>query len=46
MTARADLVPGALLHNLKHNRVLHERVVLCHVIVDNTPIVHDAQRLE
>ena len=46
LTARADLVPGALLHNLKHNKVLHERVVLCHVQVDNTPVVPDAKRLE
>jgi KUP system potassium uptake protein len=46
LTARADAVPGALLHNLKHNKVLHERVVLCHVQVDNTPIVPDARRLE
>ena len=46
LTARADAVPGALLHNLKHNKVLHERVVLCHVTVDNTPIVSDAKRLE
>jgi KUP system potassium uptake protein len=46
LTARADAVPGALLHNLKHNKVLHERVVLCHVVVDNTPIVPDSRRLE
>jgi KUP system potassium uptake protein len=46
LTARADAVPTALLHNLKHNKVLHERVVLCHVTVDNTPIVSDAKRLD
>jgi KUP system potassium uptake protein len=46
LTARADVVPGALLHNLKHNKVLHERVVLCHVVVDNVPIVPDAKRLD
>ena len=46
LTARADAVPGALLHNLKHNKVLHERVVLCHVQVDNTPVVPDARRLD
>jgi KUP system potassium uptake protein len=27
MTPSADLVPHSLLHNLKHNRVLHERVI-------------------
>jgi KUP system potassium uptake protein len=29
-----DFVPLALLHNLKHNRVLHERVVVLHVCVE------------
>jgi KUP system potassium uptake protein len=46
LNARTDVVPGSLLHNLKHNRVLHERVVLAHVIVDDTPIVPDAKRVE
>ena len=46
MTARSDAVPGALLHNLKHNKVLHERVVLCHVQVDNIPTVPDSRRLD
>jgi KUP system potassium uptake protein len=27
LTGNPDYVPGALLHNLKHNKVLHERVV-------------------
>ncbi len=31
MSGRGDNVPTALLHNLKHNQVLHERVVLLHV---------------
>jgi len=46
LAARNDSVPGALLHNLKHNKVLHERVVLAHVAVEDTPIVPQAQRLE
>ncbi|HWA92433.1 MAG TPA: potassium transporter Kup [Rhizomicrobium sp.] len=46
LNARTDVVPGSLLHNLKHNRVLHERVVLCHVIVDDTPFVAAARRVE
>ena len=46
MAARSDVVPGALLHNLKHNKVLHERVVICNVVVEDTPIVPDQQRLE
>ena len=46
LSPRGDTVPGALLHNLKHNRVLHERVVLAHVVVENVPIVPPARRLE
>jgi KUP system potassium uptake protein len=46
LTARGDSVPGALLHNLKHNKVLHERVVLAHVEVEDTPIVPPDKRIE
>jgi KUP system potassium uptake protein len=46
LSARGDTVPGALLHNLKHNKVLHERIVLAHVVVENVPIVPQARRLE
>ncbi len=46
LASRVDSVPGALLHNLKHNKVLHERIVLAHVEVENTPIVPAAKRLE
>ena len=46
MSARNDAMPGALLHNLKHNKVLHERVILCNVVVEEKPIVSAAKRLE
>ena len=46
LSPRGDVVPGALLHNLKHNKVLHERVVLAHVVVENVPIVPTSRRLE
>jgi KUP system potassium uptake protein len=36
MTGNADYVPGALLHNLKHNKVLHERVLF--VTVQNLDV--------
>jgi KUP system potassium uptake protein len=39
MTAEAGLVPHALLHNLKHNRVMHERVVFMTAISRNIPHV-------
>jgi KUP system potassium uptake protein len=39
ITPRLDEVPGSLLHNLKHNRVLHERVILLRVDVRDVPVV-------
>jgi len=45
LTARADAVPSALLHNLKHNKVLHERVIICQVMVDDTPFVPPEKRV-
>ncbi len=46
LSARNDAVPGALLHNLKHNKVLHERVILMHVDVADTPMVAPARRIQ
>nr|WP_233553351.1 potassium transporter Kup [Pseudoroseomonas wenyumeiae] len=37
MTGQADYLPNALLHNLKHNKVLHERVLFVTVINDDVP---------
>jgi KUP system potassium uptake protein len=37
MTGQADFVPGALLHNLKHNKVLHERVLFVTVMNEDVP---------
>jgi KUP system potassium uptake protein len=36
--------PLALLHNLKHNKVLHERVVLLTVVTEERPYVPSAER--
>ncbi|WP_159994761.1 potassium transporter Kup [Roseomonas sp. 18066] len=44
MTGQADYVPAALLHNLKHNKVLHERVLF--VTVENEDIPQAQQRRE
>ena len=46
LSSRNDVVPGALLHNLKHNKVLHERVVIATVVVEDTPLVAAAKRIE
>ncbi|MEO7277735.1 MAG: potassium transporter Kup [Sphingomicrobium sp.] len=45
MTSSATGVPHALLHNLKHNKVLHERVILLTVKIDDVPYVSDEKRL-
>jgi KUP system potassium uptake protein len=39
MTAALDTVPAALLHNLKHNHVLHERVIFLTSTAANEPHV-------
>jgi len=45
ITPRLDEVPGSLLHNLKHNQVLHERVILLRVHVQDVPFVPPETRL-
>ena len=46
LSSRTDVVPGALLHNLKHNKVLHERVVIVNVVIEDTPFVPATRRIE
>jgi KUP system potassium uptake protein len=46
LTATKEGVPHALLHNLNHNKVLHERVVLLTVRAEDIPHVPEAQRVE
>jgi KUP system potassium uptake protein len=46
MTSSASGVPHALLHNLKHNKVLHERVILLTVKIEDVPYVSAEKRLE
>jgi KUP system potassium uptake protein len=46
LTTRADVVPHALLHNLLHNQVLHERVMLLTVLYEDRPRVAQAERFE
>lgn len=45
LTANLDAVPTALLHNLKHNQVLHKRVALLRVSVEDQPRVPLADQL-
>nr|WP_294850172.1 potassium transporter Kup [uncultured Sphingomonas sp.] len=46
MTSARDGVPPALLHNLKHNMVLHERNVLLTVKIADVPRVPEDKRIE
>jgi KUP system potassium uptake protein len=46
MTSSASGVPHALLHNLKHNKVLHERVILLTVRIEDVPYVPGEKRIE
>ncbi len=45
MTSSASGVPHALLHNLKHNKVLHERNILLTVQIKDVPYVDEPKKL-
>lgn len=44
LTANPDNTPGALLHNLKHNKVLHERNLIVSVRTADRPTVDADER--
>ena len=46
LSASPTVLPSALLHNLKHNQVLHERIVLLTVQIDDVPQIDPAARSE
>ena len=46
MTTSAEGIPPSLLHNLKHNKVLHERVMLLTVKIEDVPYVDEEKRFE
>lgn len=45
MSRAMNVIPFALLHNLKHNKVLHERVVLLTLRTEDAPFVHNVRRV-
>ena len=45
LTADPQAAPTALMHNLKHNQVLHERIMLLSIRTAPTPRVNDAERV-
>lgn len=46
MSGKGLQVPTALLHNLKHNQVLHERVILLHVVTMDEPRASEEESIE
>jgi len=46
LSASSKGVPPALLHNVKHNKVLHERIVILTVHIQGVPHVSDENRVE
>ncbi len=46
LTSDPEFAPSALLHNLKHNKVLHEKNVVLTVITADTPRVPEDERVQ
>src|SRR5258705_10883283 len=46
LTSDPDFAPTALLHNLKHNKVLHEHNVVLTIITADTPRVRQTDRVQ
>jgi KUP system potassium uptake protein len=46
LSAVKEGVPSALLHNLKHNQVIHERVIILTIEVEETPQIDPTNRTE
>jgi len=45
MAGDPDSVPNSMMHNLKHNKVLHERVVFLTVVIRDVPWVPEVERV-
>jgi KUP system potassium uptake protein len=46
LARNADMVPHALLQNLRHNHIMHERVIVLALVTESTSRVPDAQRVQ
>ena len=46
MASSPDGVPSALLHNIKHNKVLHQRVIVLTVLIEDVPFIATGKRIE
>jgi KUP system potassium uptake protein len=45
-SASTEVVPATLLHNLKHNKVMHERVIFLTMTTEDVPQVGDEERID
>lgn len=45
LTGHPDATPTALLHNIKHNKVLHENNVILNVVTEDMPRVAESDRI-
>jgi KUP system potassium uptake protein len=45
MTGNVGYIPPVLLHHLKHNKMLHERVLLVSIVTEEIPVVPEAERV-
>jgi len=46
LTANPDVVPVAMLHNLRHNKIMHSEVALFHFSTERVPRVPDGRKVE
>jgi KUP system potassium uptake protein len=46
LAAQRDTVPYAMTENLRHNKILHERVVILTVIGERVPSIAETERIE
>jgi KUP system potassium uptake protein len=46
LTSQPEFAPTALLHNLKHNKILHEHNVILTIVTTDTPRVNDDERVK
>jgi KUP system potassium uptake protein len=46
LSSDPEAIPTTLMHNLKHNKVLHERMIFLHIADADSPRIPDADRVE
>lgn len=46
MTSNISIVPAVMLHHIKHNKVLHEKIILLSVIIKKVPEVPASEKIE